>query len=284
MARWRKLGLIAGAGALPQRIAAAVAGRGEAVHVIRLAGLAGPELAAFNGDDCGLAEAGKIIRKLKESGCDAVTLAGVVRRPDFSKLMPDWRGAAIMPRVIAAAARGDGALLGVLVEELESEGFLVVGVEETLSELRAPVGALGGLGPDEEALADLRKAAALIHALGPFDCGQAAVVAKGLVLAVEAAGGTDAMLEQCARLPAALRGGQGASGVLVKRPKPGQELRVDLPTIGVTTVRGAAAAGLAGVAVEAGAALVIDAGETRAAADELGIFVYGFTHADLVKP
>lgn len=284
MARWRKLGLIAGAGALPHRIAAAVTARGEGVHVIGLAGLADPSLERFEGDICGIAEAGKIIRKLKEAGCDAVTLAGVVKRPDFTKLAPDWRGAAILPKVIAAAARGDGALLSALVEVLESEGFLVVGAEETMTELSAPAGPLGRLSPAEAARADMRKAAALIQALGPFDCGQAAVVAKGLVLAVEAAGGTDAMLDQCARLPAALRGGEAAHGVLVKRPKPGQELRVDLPTIGVTTVRGVAAAGLAGLAIEAGAALVIDADETRAAADELGVFVYGFTHADLVTP
>lgn len=275
MARWRKLGIIAGAGALPLRIAAACAARSEPVHVIRLKGMADPALDAYEGETCAIGEVGRILRSLKEAGCDAAALAGVVQRPDFASLRTDWRGAALLPRIIAAAARGDGALLSALVSTLESEGFTVIGAEEATRDLAAPKGALGRLAPSETHWADIRKAAAVIAALGPFDVGQGAVVAAGLVLAIEAAEGTDAMLERCAGLAPALRGGEGR-GVLVKRPKPGQERRVDLPTIGVETVRRAHKAGLGGVAVEAGAALIIDAQETRAEADRLGLFVYGF--------
>lgn len=277
MARWRKLGVIAGAGALPRLLAEAA---GEA-FVVRLAGIADASYPSASSAECGMAEAGKILRVLKEANCDAVTLAGVVRRPDFSKLKPDWRGAALLPRVIAAAARGDGALLNVLVETLETEGFLVVGADEVFVSLAAPKGTFGKIAPSAEHWPDIRKAAAIVAALGPFDVGQAAVVASGFTLAIEAAEGTDGVLARCAALPASARGGDRRNGVLLKRPKPGQELRVDLPTIGADTIRGAAAAGLAGVAVEAGLTLVIDREAVVGEADRLGLFVYGFTPLEL---
>lgn len=276
MARWRKLGIVAGAGPLPHRVAEACARRGESVHVVRLAGMADADLSAFEGETAGIAEAGRIIRSLKDAKCDAVAMAGVVRRPDFKSLKPDWRGAALIPKLVAAAARGDGAILSALVETFEGEGFIVVGADEAMRELLMSQGALGRLAPDLKQLADIAKGAAVIKALGPFDVGQGAVVASGHVLAIEAAEGTDLMLDRCAALPASARGGERA-GVLVKRPKPQQEMRVDLPTIGAETVRRAHAAGLAGVAAETGRALVIDQAEVREAADGLGLFVYGFT-------
>lgn len=265
---------------LPRRLAEAASGN-AAPFVVRLAGIADEDFSAYSNVECGLAEAGKTIRALKDAECDAVTLAGVVRRPDFSRLKPDWRGAALLPRVIAAATRGDGAMLSVLVETLEAEGFIVIGAEEVFGGLTAPAGALGAHSPDEENLSDIRKAAAIISALGPFDIGQAAVVASGHTLGVEAAEGTDGLLRRCADLPASARGGDRRNGVLVKRPKPGQELRVDLPTIGVDTVRNAAAAGLSGIAIEAGFALLIDRDAIIREADAHGLFVFGFSAADV---
>lgn len=279
MARWRKLGVIAGGGALPGLIAQACRERGAPFHMIRLKGFADPALQAFPGDDCAIGEAGKIIRTLKKGDCDAAVFAGIVKRPDFAAVKADWRGAALLPRLIAAAARGDGALLSVLVETIEAEGLIVVGAEEAIDGLAAPAGAMGRHAPSETDLADLRKGAAVIAALGPYDVGQAAVVARGLVLAIEAAEGTDAVLDRCAALPEALRG-----GVLVKRPKPDQERRVDLPTIGADTIRRAEAAGLNGVAVEAGGALVIDRAETVRLADAAGLFVYGFAQDEIDAP
>lgn len=283
MARWRKLGVIAGGGALPRRLAEAASGEGGAPFVVRLAGVADADFDYSPSVECGLAEAGKIIRSLKEAGCDAVVLAGVVRRPDFSQLKPDWRGAALLPRVIAAAAKGDGAMLAVLVETLEAEGFLVIGAEEAFGGLSAPAGALGAHAPTQAHWTDIRKAAAIIAALGPFDIGQAAVVASGHTLGVEAAEGTDGLLDRCAALPSSARGGEIRNGVLVKRPKPGQELRIDLPTIGAETVRRADAAGLAGIAVEAGLALLIDREAVVREADARGLFVYGFSAMELTK-
>ena len=129
-----------------------------------------------------------------------------------------------------------------------------------------------GTGTDK----DIDRALAVARAIGQMDIGQGAVVVRGLVLAVEAQEGTDGMLARCAELPAALRGSAGAPiGVLAKAPKPIQERRVDMPTIGVATVMAATRAGLAGIVGEAGALLVIDRAAVIRAADSLGLFVLG---------
>ncbi|MHA7871571.1 MAG: LpxI family protein [Hyphococcus sp.] len=280
MARWRKLGIIAGGGALPAQIANACQARNDSFHLIRLAGYADESLAALPGDDCAIGEAGKVIRILKNEQCDAVVFAGIVQRPDFKNLKVDWRGAAMLPKLVAAATRGDGALLNALVDTIESEGLIVVGVDEAVGGLLAPSGALGQVSPSANETDDIRKGDALIAALGPFDVGQGAVVANGLVLAIEAAEGTDGMLARCAVLPMNVKGGE-KTGVLVKRPKPGQELRIDLPTIGLQTVENAAAADLAGIAVKAGAALIVDRARVAERADALGLFVYGYSTEDI---
>ncbi|MEO1013629.1 MAG: UDP-2,3-diacylglucosamine diphosphatase LpxI [Pseudomonadota bacterium] len=278
--RWRKIGIIMGGGALPIRLAEACASRDRPFVPIRLVGFADEAAQALGGYDLHLGEAGKLVRILKETECDAVTLAGVVPRPDFSQLKLDWRAAAVLPRLVAAAAGGDGAILSVIVDAFEAEGYKVIGADEVAADLAAGAGVLGAHAPSEADMEDIRKAARLISAIGPFDVGQAAVVSGGLVLAVEAAEGTDGMLARCAMLPEPVRGGQGPRGVLLKRPKPGQELRVDLPTVGVKTIEGAAAAGLAGVAVEAGRSLLMDAPAAIAAADDAGLFIFGFRASD----
>jgi DUF1009 family protein len=219
---------------------------------------------------------------MKGAGCQAVCLAGIVKRPDFSALKPDLRGLKALPGAIAAARRGDDALLRFLVGEFESEGFAVEGAHEVAQALTLPHGPLGRLTPGPEHLLDLHKAFHVAGEIGRLDVGQGAVVCEGLVLAVEAQEGTDAMLARCAGLPVALRGAPGAlRGILAKRPKPIQEQRVDLPAIGPATVLGAAKAGLAGIVGEAGKVLVMDHAAVAKAADDLGVFVYGFDPTDL---
>lgn len=281
MARWQKLGLVAGGGGLPARIVNECEKRGELVELIKLAGTVDEFTSSFEGTIIAIGEAGKIVRHLRETGCDAVCFAGTVSRPDFASLKVDWRGAALLPRIVAAAAKGDGAILNVLVDTLEGEGFRVIGADDAVGDLVAEPGPLGEHRPGPADIDDIAKAAALINAIGPFDVGQGAVVASGHVLAIEAAEGTDLMLQRCERLVTG-KGGS-ANGVIVKRPKPGQELRVDLPVIGPQTVRAAAAAGLRGIAVEAGYAIILERDETRKRADDEGIFVYGFTASEISK-
>lgn len=271
-----KLGLIAGGGGLPLAIARHCERSGRPLFVIRIKGFAGDELAPFAGAEVGLAELGKCIKALKRAGCGAVCLAGIVRRPDFLTLMPDARGLALLPAAIGAARRGDDALLSLLVREFEKEGFAVEGAHEVMDDLTLPAGPLGRATPSVAQAADAERALGVARLIGAEDIGQAAVVCDGLVLAVEAQEGTDAMLARVAALPEPLRGRLGAArGVLAKAAKPSQELRVDLPTIGVATVVAAAQAGLAGIVGEAGRLLVLDRAAVIARADELGLFIFG---------
>lgn len=271
-----KLGLIAGGGGLPVEIARHCERAGRPLFVVRLKGFAGDGLADFAGAEVGLAELGKCFKALKRAGCRSVCLAGNVARPDFSTLVPDLRGLMVLPRAVAAARRGDDALLRLLVSEFEKEGFQVEGAHQVMDDLSLPAGPLGARSPDEDALADVRTALGAARAIGALDIGQAAVAARGVVLALEAQEGTDAMLARVADLPAHLKGRPGAGvGVLAKAPKPIQETRVDLPTIGLATVQAVARAGLAGIVGEAGRLLVLDREAVIAAADELGVFILG---------
>ena len=271
-----KLGLIAGGGSLPVEIARHCERSGRPLFVVRLKGFAGDALAPYAGAEVGIAELGRCIKVLKRAGCEAICLAGHVARPDFSSLVPDLRGLAVLPRAIGAARKGDDALLRLLVGEFEKEGFTVEGAHDVMEDLSLPAGLLGRHAPREDARADAAKALEVARAIGRLDVGQAAVVAHGLVLAVEAQEGTDAMLARVAALPAHLKGRPGAGeGVLAKAPKPIQETRVDLPTIGRATVEAVARAGLAGIVGEAGRLLVLDREETIALADDMGVFILG---------
>jgi DUF1009 family protein len=271
-----KLGLIAGGGGLPISLAKHCRAIGRPIFVVRLKGFADPQLSAFDGVESGIAELGKGIAALRRAGCGAICLAGKVNRPEFRHLKPDLRGLTVLPGAIAAARRGDDALLTFLVEEFEREGFVVEGAHHVMGVLTLQIGPLGRHAPDAQALRDIRRAMEAARAIGALDIGQGAVACHGLVLALEAQEGTDAMLERISTLPLALRGVAGdPRGVLAKACKPGQELRVDLPTIGPETVRRAARAHLIGVAGEVGRILVIDRDETLRIADSEGLFIVG---------
>jgi hypothetical protein len=190
--------------------------------------------------------------------------------------MPDLRGLAVLPAAIAAARKGDDALLRMLIHEFEKEGFSVEGATDVMDDLALAAGPLGAVSPGPEHIADIEQALEVARAVGRLDAGQAAVVCRGLVLALEAAEGTDALLARVADLPEALRGRPGAPlGVLAKAPKPIQETRVDLPTMGPATVQAVARAGLAGIVGEAGKLLVLDREAVIRLADELGVFILG---------
>ncbi|WP_292064545.1 UDP-2,3-diacylglucosamine diphosphatase [Brevundimonas sp. UBA7664] len=271
-----KLGLIAGGGALPVSVAARCEAEGRPVFVVRLAGFADLHLARYPGIEAGMAEFGKILSALKKAGCTGVCFAGMVSRPDFKTLKPDLKGATLLPGIIKAATQGDDALLRKILSVFEGEGFGIEGADDILGGETLPGGALGAVQPTQEQLSDLRKALHVAEKAGELDIGQGAVVCDGLVLAVEAQEGTDAMLARVAGLPADLRGSaEDRKGVLGKAPKPIQDLRVDMPVIGVRTIEMAAAAGLAGIGGVAGKLILIDRAGLIEAADRLGLFVWG---------
>lgn len=265
-----KLAILAGGGTLPARIAAAVRGQGRDVFVVAFDGHTDP--ATVDGlPHCWsrFGAAGAIFQRLHDEGVGEVVFAGPVRRPSFSELLPDWRTARFLARV-GTRALGDDGLLRAVVRELEEEGFRVVGLHDLLKDLLTVPGPVGRLRPDEQAERDIAHAVRIARALGTLDVGQGAVVQQGIVLAVEAVEGTDAMLARCAGLTR-----PGPGGVLVKMRKPQQDRRIDLPTMGVTTVENAARAGLRGIAVEAGGSLLVDRTAVAEAADRLGLFVVG---------
>jgi len=269
------LGILAGGGPFPGRVAAAAVAAGRGVFIVALRGFAeAPVVSAYPHAFVRMGAAGEILARLRAAGCTELVLVGPVRRPPLMDLRPDAEGARIMARIGRAAFAGDDGLLAAVVRVLGEEGFRIVGAHEVLTEAVGPRGQMGQVAPDAAALADIERGAAVVRALGQADVGQACVVQQGVVLAVEAIEGTDAMLARAAFLAR-----PGPGGVLVKLVKPGQDRRADLPTIGPATLRAAAGAGLRGVAFEAGGTLLTDRAACITEADAAGLFLLGIEAA-----
>ncbi len=265
------LGILAGGGPLPGRVAAAARAAGRAVFVVALEGFAEAAVTApFPRATVRLGAAGRILALLRQHQCRDVVLIGPVRRPSFLDLRPDAEGTRLLARIGRAAFGGDDGLLAAVHRVLAEEGFRVLGAHEILTEAVGGGGQLGAVSPDAQALADIERGRAVVRALGSVDVGQACVVQEGVVLAVEAIEGTDAMISRAGGLRR-----PGLGGVVVKLVKPGQDRRTDLPTIGPATATSAAAAGLRGIAFEAGGTLITDRAATIAAADGAGLFLLG---------
>ena len=271
------LGIIAGGGDLPRAVAQSVRAEGRDVFVVGLRGCVTPGwVETFPHEFVSLGEPGKALKALAGASVREVLLAGRVDRPKFSELKLDAKGMMVLPKVIAAARQGDDALLRCMVDIFEREGFRALSVAEAAPGLVCGIGPLGRLAPAEDHQADIASGFRIVKTLGALDVGQAAAVCDGLALAVEAAEGTDQMIARIASLREALRGTPDhRRGVLVKALKPTQDAKTDMPVIGVETVRNAAAAGLAGIALEAGKSLIVGKGDVAAEADRLGLFVAG---------
>jgi DUF1009 family protein len=270
------LGIVAGGGDLPRAVADSAQAAGRALFVLALRGLADDWVSRHAHQWVSLGEAGKALKALRDAGCEDVLLVGRVARPKFSEIQLDAKSILLAPRVFAAALKGDDALLRSLVDIFEREGFRAVGVADAAPGLVAGEGAIGKYSPTGEHETDIAAGLRIVSSLGALDVGQAAIVCAGLTLAVEAAEGTDAMIGRISLLPEHIRGTrENPRGVLVKAAKPIQDRKTDLPVIGVTTVANAAAVGLAGIAVEAGSALIVDKEAVRAAADAAKFFVVG---------
>lgn len=270
------LGIIAGGGGLPCVVAEAAKVRGLSLHIVGIRGEASDAIERFPHTWVKWGEVGKLFDALEKHDCRDLVIIGGVTRPDLANVKFDLGAVRNLPFLISLGVGGDDHVLSSVVRFLEKKGYRVHGADEVAPELLAGKGRLGEHAPSAEDKADIDLAFAVVEALGRFDVGQAAVVAKGYVVAVEAAEGTDAMLERCSTLRDSGKArGRGLTGVLVKAPKPGQEQRVDLPTIGPETVRKAAAAGLAGIAVAAGQVLIAERATTIAETDRLGLFLIG---------
>ncbi len=275
-----RLALIAGNGSLPCQIAEALSSAGREFRIIAIKGEADERTRAQADTELGWGEIGRLYKFLKKTGCrDVLLIGGVSRRPDFTSILGDLGTLKRLPTIIRALAGGDDSLLTKVIRLFEVEGYRVVGIKDVAPQLLASSGVLGKVQPNQGDWRDAELALRATEKLGELDIGQAAIAVGGRVVALEGAEGTDAMLQRCAELKRIGRiRSKGRAGVLVKTAKPNQDLRVDLPTVGPMTIDLAAAAGLAGIAVEASGALIAEKEETLKKADNAGLFVIGIEH------
>lgn len=216
-----------------------------------------------------IGEAGKILKAFKAAGCEEIVMAGGIKRPSFKELIPDWEGVKIVAR-LAMKRLSDDQLFRAVIDEIERHGFHVVGIEEVVPDMLFKEGVYGKVKPTEDDKSDIERGVVVARALGAVDVGQACVVQEGMVLGVEAVEGTDALLSRAAGLRR-----EGKKPVMVKVLKPGQDMRVDLPAIGLQTIESLERHGIGGIAVEAGGILLIERDAVIARADAAGIFIQG---------
>jgi len=261
------LGIIAGGGELPRAVAEGAREQGRSVFVVALE-KAGDWTDDFPHDRSSMGLVGRTLGLLRAHDCGQAVFAGYVSRPNFFKLRYDLKGISWFPRVLWAMRKGDNTLLDAMVGLFEHEGIAIKSVAEVAPWLQIPPGPLGRVAPGAGDEKDIAAGMTLARAQGTRDVGQAVVVRDGKLLGVEGRDGTDAMLQRLGKLPP-------GRGVLAKALKPMQNRKTDLPTIGVATVKNAAACGLAGIAVEAHTALVLGRAAVAEAADAAGLFVVG---------
>ncbi len=264
------LGILAGGGALPRSLIAAATAQGRDVFVI-----------AFNGQTdsettehvphlwCRLGASRKLFKALRHNQVTELVMAGAIRRPGWFELRPDLFGIGLLARLRRLGPIGDDGLLRNLGKIFEAEGIRMIGAHEVATDLLANAGPIGSHQPDSTQLQSIARGRAILQAMGPFDLGQAIVVQDDIVLGIEAVEGTDGLIRRTALLARKKAG----KPILVKIAKPQQDMRFDVPTIGQQTLREVAAAGFAGIAVEAGRTILLDADILPNLADELGIFL-----------
>lgn len=272
----RKLGIIAGGGTIPQMLINHCREQNREFFVLAIEGNANPDIMT---DDIPhlwlrIGQAGTGFKRFADEKVQDVVMIGTIKRPSFKEVFPDLRTAAFFAK-IGTKALGDDGILRALVKELESEGMAVKGIHEVMPDILIKSGIYGKHKPDKQAIADIKRGVDVALALGRVDVGQSVIVQEGLVLGVEGIEGTDNLIKRCAEYKR-----KGDGGVLVKLRKPTQDMRIDLPTIGVRTVQNAKDYGLRGIVVHAGNGLIVDEPEVVKLADKLGLFLIGIDPAD----
>lgn len=277
----------AGAGRLPVELVERLVAAGHRPFVVLIEGeadAASPVLTAQDHWIMPLERIGEAAARFKREGVTHLVMAGgVSRRPRLRAFRPGLGILHMAPRIAASLMRGDDNLLRAIVRYYERLGIIVVGAHQIMPDLLAPSGVLTARAPNARDRADLKSAAIAARAIGALDIGQAAVAIGGRAIALEGIEGTDGLLQRTVALRQNGRIAGQAGGVLVKCAKPSQELRADLPTIGVGTVELAHAAGLAGIGIEADRSIVLDMGAVTARADELGLFIIGLVEGDWIR-
>ena len=275
----RKLGIIAGGGSIPRILIDYAKNHEIPYFVLAIEGNADRAIFddSINHKWIRIGQAGTGFKFLRDEGVQDVVMIGTIHRPTFSELMPDLRTTAFFTK-LGLRALGDDGILRALVKEIETENIKVVGVHEIMPDLLVKEGLLTKVKPDKQALVDIERGIEVDITLGSLDVGQSVIVQQGLVLGVEGIEGTDELIRRCANYRR-----KGTGGVLVKLRKLQQDMRIDLPTIGVTTIENAHKAGLRGIAVHAGNALIVDEQRVIELANKYKMFVIGINPAEKIR-
>ncbi|MBB5751310.1 LpxI family protein [Prosthecomicrobium pneumaticum] len=270
------LAVVCGGGRFPFAVAQAATRAGRSVTLFPIRGFADPWVEEWPHEWVPLGAFGALSAAIRRAGCRDVVIVGALTRPRLLDIRLDFTTVRLLPRIARLFRGGDDHLLSGVGAIFEEAGFRLRGAHEIAPGILVPEGRLGARAFDEAMAADARLGLAALAALGPYDVGQALVVIGGHVVAVEAAEGTDLMLERVAdlRRRGRLKTAPGR-GVLVKAPKPGQDRRIDLPSVGPQTVERTAAAGLGGLALEAGGVIAADLQAMIEAADRAGLALAG---------
>ncbi len=267
----KQLGILAGGGVLPQKLLETCDQQGITPFVIGFEGQTDPLIIQGRSHLwTRLGAAGQVIKTLKSHNIRDLVFIGSIRRPTIAELRPDLKAAEFFAKASWKVIGGDNGIGEALRDFLGKEGFRIHGVHTIAKNLLAPEGTIGAYEPSARDWSDIEKGIEISQQIGLLDIGQAVIIQEGIVLAVEAAEGTDKLMERGKTL---MRKGRG--GVLVKTCKPQQDRDFDLPTIGPQTILNAAECGLAGVVIHAGHSLLINPEEVAQIADRHKMFVLG---------
>lgn len=281
-----RIALVAGGGHLPVAVATTLASKGldPLVYLVEGEGADPSAYAHVEHVVAALEEFPQALDAMRARGVDRVVLAGsIARRIRLRRVRWTWKWLPMLPSLATALRGGDDALLRTVMAIFEARGMSVIAPHEIVPDLLAPRGCLTKTAPAKSDWRDIVAATEAALAIGRLDIGQAAVAVAGRAVALEGIEGTDGLLDRMKGLRGHGRLAGKTRGVLAKLCKPTQELRADLPSIGPETIVAAAAAGLAGIVVDASRAFVLDFERTVAVANEARIFVVGLTAEDIAK-
>jgi len=277
------LGLIAGNGRFPFLLLEAARAQGLRVVVAALREETDPEMDERARQDAGitvhwmsLGELSKLIETFQQEGVTRAVMAGQVKHKQiFSAIRPDWRLAKLL---LNLRTRNTDMLLGAVAKVLEDEGIVLESSTSFLEPMLAPAAVLTARAPDESERADIDYGLRVARGIAGFDLGQTVVVAAGACVAVEAMEGTDATIARAGEIFKSLDGDESTLTrrlTVVKVAKPNQDMRFDVPVVGVPTIAAMRAAGATCLCVEAGRTLLFDREAMIAAADAAGIAMTG---------
>jgi DUF1009 family protein len=272
-----RLAIVAGSGKLPVHVAEAARATGEEPLIFPLLGESDADWTGFETFAVGIGDVAGFKSKARAAAVDRIVLSGGVRlRPSWNDMRLNlgtiWR----LPKLVGTLIHGgDNLVLTTAIGLLEDKGMRVIGAHEVAPDLVARIGPIGKHEPDQQSQADIKVSIRAARLLGELDIGQGVIAVGGRVVALEGPEGTDSMIGRINELRTRGRISVNRKGVLVKLCKPGQDVRVDLPSAGLSTVTHALEAGLAGIALEAGRALLLDQPEAVEFADRNGLFIVG---------